>query len=161
MDVEKRLAQSLESNGKANEKTLEAINKLEESREKVKKISEEKSTLEMELRIKRRECQLLSEMQEKENQGLQYKVDKKRKKIKRLKKELKSKEHELKSALEEVQILKEELSQALKEKEEKHKEVIQLQSKKDKLECSCNTEREYLSKLVQALSSDKEEMKVM
>ena len=161
MDVRKCLAQSLESNAKANEKTLEAINKLKESGEKAQKISDDKTRLEIELQIKERECQLLSEMQEKNNQDLRYKVDKKREKIKKLKEKLESKERELKSALEDVQILKEKLSQALKEKEEKHKEVMQLQSKKDKLECSCNTKREYLSKLVQALSSDKEEMKVM
>ena len=162
MDAEEHLRQSQESKVKANERAREAVTKLEELHENVEKISEEKSNLERELKIKERECELLCAMQEKDahNQVLQKKIDKKRKRIKGLKKELEKKESELQTAMQEVGTMKEKLSQAQKELKKQHKKVIQLQREKEELACSYNIEKEEVSKIVQLLVSDKEEMQV-
>ena len=162
MDAEEHLRQSQESKVKANERAREAVTKLEELHENVEKISEEKSNLEKELKIKERECELLSAMQEKDayNQVLQKKVDKKRKKIRSLKEKLQRKENELQSAMQEIQTRQEELSQAQNELKKQHKQVMQLQKEKEELACSYNIEKEQVSKIVQLLVSDKEEMQV-
>ena len=160
--AEERLRQSQDSKVKANKKASEAVAKLEELHENVEKISGEKSNLERELKIKERECELLYAMQEKDayNQVLQMKIDKKRKKIKRLKEELRSMDCEVQSALQEVQTRQEELSQARKELKKQNEEVIQLQREKEELAWSYNIEKEQVSKIVQFLVSDKEEMQV-
>ena len=162
VDAEERLRQSQESKAKANEETNKAVAKCEELCKNVVKISEEKNNLEKELEIKVRECELLSKMQQKDeyNQVLQKKIDKKRKKIKSLKKELQRKDCELQSALQEVQTQQEEMSRAQKELEKEHKEVMKLHKAKEKLACSYNSEKEQLSKRVQILTSDKENLKV-
>ena len=166
LNAEEQLRQSQESKTKANEKATEAVTRLEESHGNMQQIVQEKKSLEMELKVKERECNLLSTMQEKDealNQFLQTKINKKRKKIKSLKEELQRKECELQSALQEVQTRQEELTQARKELKNKHAEVIQLQREKEELASSYNIEKEQVSKLVQitfALTSDKEEMKV-
>ena len=105
----------------------------------MERISQEKSNLERELNIKERECQLLCAMQEKDevyNQFLQKKIDKKRDKIKSLKDELRNQ---------------------LKKHQE---EMIQLQREKEELTWSYNIEKEQISKNVQLLVSDKEEVEV-
>ena len=162
VDAEEQLRQSQESKAKANEKTNKAAAKCEELCKNVVKISEEKSNLEKELEIKVRECELLSKMQQKDeyNQVLQKKIDKKRKKIKSLKKELQRKDCELQSALQEVQTQQEEMSRAQKELEKEHKEVMKLHREKEELACSYNSEKEQLSKRVQSLTCDKENLKV-
>ena len=162
LDAEDRLRDAQESKVKANDIASEALTKLEELHKNVEKIFEEKSNLEKELKIKERECELLSAMQEKDayNQVLQKKVDKKRKKIKRLKEELQSMDSELQSALQEVQIEQKGLSQARKEVKKQHEQVIQLQKEKEELAWSYNIEKEQVSKIVQLLVSDKEEMQV-
>jgi len=162
VDAEERLKQSQESKTKANEETNKAVAKCEELCKNVVKISEEKSNLEKELEIKVRECELLSKMQKKDeyNQVLQKKIDKKRKKIKSLKKELQRKDCKLQSALQEVQTQQEEMSRAQKELEKEHKEVMKLYKEKEELACSYNSEKEQLSKRVQILTSDKENLKV-
>ena len=162
VDAEEQLRQSHDSKAKANEKTNKAVAKCEELCKNVVKISEEKSNLEKELKIKERECELLYKMQQKDeyNQVLQKKIDKKRKKIKSLKKELHRKECELQSALQEVQTQQKEMSRAQKELEKEHKEVMKLHREKEELACSYNIEKEQLSKRVQILTSDKENLKV-
>ena len=162
MDAEERLRQLQESKAKANEEKNEAVTKLEELCKNVVKIFEEKSNLEKELEIKVRECELLSKMQKKDeyNQVLQKKIDKKRKKIKSLKKELQRKDCELQSALQEVQTQQEEMSRAQKELEKEHKEVMKLYKEKEELACSYNSEKAQLSKRVQILTSNKEDMEV-
>ena len=162
MDAEERLRQTQEAQVKANEKASEAVTKLEELHENVEKISGEKSNLERELKIKERECELLCVMQGKDayNQVLQKKIDKKRKKIKRLKEELQSRYCELQSAMQEVETRQKELSQARKELKKQHQQVIQLQREKEELAWSYNIEKEQVSKIVQLLVSDKEEMQV-
>ena len=162
VDAEDCLRDVQETKVKANQKVSEAVTKLEELKENVEKISEEKSNLERELKIKEQECQLLSAMQEKDayNQVLQKKIDKKRKKIKSLRKELARKESELQFSMQKVETVKEQLSQAQKGLKKQHKEVIQLQREKEELACSYNIEKEQVSKIVQLLVSDKEEMQV-
>ena len=162
MDVEERLRHSQESEAKESEKTNTVMARLENLCENVEKISEEKSNLEWELKIKKRECELLCAMQEKDayNQVLQKKIDKKKEKIKELKEDLKWKERELQSAMQEVQTRQKELSQAQKELKKQHLEVIQLQREKEELECSYSIEKEQVSKIVQLLASDKEELQV-
>ena len=162
VDVKERLRPSQESEAKESEETNKVMTRLKNFRENVKKISEEKSNLERELNIKERECELLCAMLEKDilNQVLQKKIDRKKEKIKDLKEELKWKEWELQSALQEVQTRHKELSQARKELKKKHEEVIQLQREKEELECSYSIEREQVSKIVQILASDKQELQV-
>ena len=94
------------------------------------------------------------------NQLLQTVIEKKKNKIKRLKEELQKKESELESALKEIQTKQEQLSQAQKELKKKHEKVIHLQREKEKLALSYNIEKEQVSKIVQLLVSDKEEMQV-
>ena len=161
-DAEEHLRDAQESEVKANEKASEAVTKLEELHENVEKISKEKSSLEEQLKIKERECELLSAMQEKDayNQVLQKKVDNKRKKIKRLKEELQSTNFELQSALQEVQVGQTELSQAQNKLKKQREQVIQLQKEKEEVAWSYNIEKEKVSKIVQLLVSDKEEMQV-
>ena len=162
-DAEECLRQSQESKVKANEKANEAVTKLEELHENVQKIAQEKSNLEKELKFKEREYQLLFTVHERDeelNQVLKMKVEKKRKKIKRLKEELQSMDSELQSALQEVQIGQKELSQAQNEVKKHHKQVIHLQKEKEELAWFYNIEKEQVSKIVQLLVSDKEEMQV-
>ena len=167
MDVEKRLRDSQESKAKGSAKANKVMTRLEDLEEDVEKIFQEKSNLERELKIKEQECQLLSAMQEKDealnqvlNQVLQKKIDKKKKKIERLKEELQRKEIELQSAVKEVQTIQEELLQAQKELKKQHEEVIQLQREKEELACYYDIEKEQVSKIVQILASDKEELQV-
>ena len=162
VDAEERLRQSQESKVKANERACEAVTKLEELHKNVEMISEEKSNLEKELKIKEQECELLHAMQEKDayNQVLQKKIDKKRKKIRSLKEKLQKKESELQTAMQEVHTQQEELSQAQKELKKQHEHVIQLQRETEELALSYNIEKEQVSKIVQLLVSDKEEMQV-
>ena len=117
----------------------------------------------MELKVKEREYQLLSRVHEKDeelSQVLKKKVEKKKKKIKRLKKELESMDSELQSALQEVQIGQKGLLQAQNKVKKQHEQVIQLQKEKEELAWSFNIEKEQVSKIVQLLVSDKEEMQV-
>ena len=163
VDAEERLRQSQESKVKAIEKANEAVTKLEELHKNVQKIAQEKSNLEGELKFKEREYQWLPTVHEKDeelNQDLQKKVERKRKKIKRLKEELQSMDSELQSALQEVQIGQEGLSEARKEVKKQHEQVIQLQREKEELVWSYSIEKEAVSKIVQLLISDKEEMQV-
>ena len=163
MDAEERLRQSQESKVKANERANEAVTRLEELHENVQKIAQEKSNLEMELKVQRRECELLSAMQEEDevsNQFLKMKVAKKEEEIKSLKKELQSMDSELQSALQAVQIGQKGLSEARKEVKNHHEQVIQLQKEKEELAWSYNIEKKQVSKIVQLLVSDKEEMQV-
>ena len=142
-DAEQRLRQSQESKVKASMIASEAVTKLEELYENVQKISEEKSNLEKELKIKERECELLCAMQKEDayNQVLQMKIDKKEKKIKCLKEELQSRYYELQSAVQEAQKRQEELLQAQKELKKQHKEVIKLQREKEEHAWSYNIEK--------------------
>ena len=155
-----------ESKNKANKEARDAAAKLEESHENVQKTIQEKKKLEMELKVKERECQLLCAMQEKDeefNQFLKMKVYEKEKDIKSLKEGLQMKETGLQFAVQELQTQQEKLSKAQKKLKKKHLEVMQLQKENGELACSYNSEMERVSKLVQitsSLTSDKEEMKV-
>ena len=163
MVTEERLIHAQECKAEANNNTSELVAKLEELHENMQKIAQDKNNIEVKLKFKERECELLSKMQGKDetyNQLLQTILEKKRNKIKRLKEELQKKECELKSALQEVQTKQEELSQARRELKKQHEEVIQLQREKEELSLSYNIEKEQVSKIVQLLVSDKEEMQV-
>ena len=160
VDAKERLGQPQESKVKANEKASEAVTTLEEFHENVQKISEEKTLVEIKLKVKERECQLLSTMQEKGevvNQVLQKKIDMKRKKIQILEKELLRKESELQSTLQEVQTQQKELSEGRKVLKKQHEEVVKLHRERAELVCSY-IEKEQVSKI---LTSDKEEMQVI
>ena len=158
VDAEERLRQSQESKVKANEKANEAVTKLEELCKNVVKISEEKSNLEKELKIKEREHELLCAMKEKDayNQVLQEKIDKKREKIMSLKENIQRKECELQSGLQEVQTQQEEMSRAQMELKKKHKEAMKLHKAKEELACSYNSEKAQFSRRMQILTSDME-----
>ena len=163
MDAEECLRQSQESKVIANQRASEAVTKLEELHEYVQKIAQEKSNLEEQLKFKEREYQWLSTVHEKDeelNQVLKTKVDKKKKKIRSLKEKLQKKKSELQSAMQDVQTKQEELSQAQNEQKKQHEQVMQLQREKEELACSYNIEKEQVSKIVQLLVSDKEEMQV-
>ena len=163
MVTEERLIHAQECKAEANSNTSELVAKIEELHDNMQKIAQDKNSIEVKLKFKERECELLSKMQGKDetySQLLQTKLEKKKKKMKRLKEELQKKECELKSALQEVQTKQEELSQARKELKKRHEEVIQLQKEKKELACSYNIEKEQVSKIVQLLVSDKEEMQV-
>ena len=107
------MRQSQEFKVKANEEASEAVSKLKKLQENVQKIAQEKRNLEMELKVQRRECEVLSAMQEEDevsNQFLKMKVAKKEEEIKSLKKELQCKDSELQSSLQEVQTRQEEFT---------------------------------------------------
>ena len=154
-----------ESKVKANEKIEEYVTKLDESRDSVVKLSLEKKNLENKLIIKEKVCRLLREMLEEDdkpyNQDLQEKIERKRKKIKILEEELQSKEDELKSVLQDVQTKQQKLSNCRKELKKQHKKVMQLQREKERLACSCNIQKERVSKLLQIMLALPEEMKVI
>ena len=162
----RKLVDAEESKIKANEEAKDAAAKLEESHKNVEKLVQEKMKIEMELKIKKQEYQLLSAMQEEDkvlNQFLKMKVDEKEKEIKSLIEELQMKESGLQFATQELQTQQEKLSKARKKLKKKHKEVMQLQKEKEELACSYNIEMERVSKLVQitsTLTSDREGMKV-
>ena len=160
MNVIKHLRHSQESKAKASKRASEVVTELEKLHENVERISHVTSSLERELKFKEQEYKLLSAMQEKD-EFLQMKIDKKKKKIKILKEELQRKEWELQSALREVQTRREELMQAQKELKKQHDEVILLQREKEELDCSYSIEKEQVSKIVQILASDKEELQVI
>ena len=162
MVTEERLRHAQECKAEANNNTSELVAKLEELHENMQKIAQDKNSIEVKLKFKERECELLSKMQGKDEtyNQLQTIVEKKKNKIKRLKEELQKKECELKSALQEVQTKQEKLSQARRELKKQHEEVIRLQREKEELSLSYNIEKEQVSKIVQLLVSDKEEMQV-
>ena len=135
VDSGAHLRQLQESKQAANENAKDFLTELEKLQESVQKIVQEKSNIELELKYKERECQLLSEIKEDKfyNQFLQNKVAKKKKKIKRLKQELEMKECKLLSSQQEAQTWQEELLQARAEVRKKHKEVQELQRENEKL----------------------------
>ena len=159
MVTEECLIHAQECKAEANSNTSELVAKLEELHENMQKIAQDKNSIEVKLKFKELECELLSKMQGKDETYNQL-LEKKKNKIKRLKEELQMKECELKSALQEVQTKQEELSQARRELKKQHEEVIRLQREKEELACSYNIEKEQVSKIVQLLVSDKEEMQV-
>ena len=136
------------------EKTSEVTIKLNELHKDV--ISQEKCVLKIKLKLNKQEYELLFEKDQAPNQE----INKKREKIKGLKEELQRKECEIQSAQKEFQTRQEALSQARKELKKQHEEVIQLQREKEELACSYDIIGEQLSKLVQLLAYDKEEMQV-
>ena len=147
---------------KANERASESMAKFEKQCEDLHKVIQEKNNLEMELKFKERECELLSTMLEKEDKifthFLEEKIRKKKVKIKKLKEELCKKEREFQSAHQEAQTLRNELSLAQLELKKKHEELTQLQREKEKLASSYHVEQ--YNKLLQITVADKEEMKV-
>jgi len=152
----------MESKQAANENANRCVTELEKLREVVQKIAQEKSNIEMEVKIKELECQLLSEIKEDKayNVQLLQKIAKKKKKIKRLKQELESKECKLQSAQQEAQTCQEELSQDLAEVRKKHKELQELQRENEKLASSYTIKKEEISSLVQIAVTSVKETKV-
>ena len=153
-----------------NEKVNLVMCHLKELRKKVWKIVQEKKILEIELQAKQRECQLLSEMQEKDAKKdadvkalLEEKISRKQKEIEALVKGLEEKESDLQSARQEAEMQQDDLLKARAELKEKHQEVKHLKEKNEKLACSYNVRKEQISKLIQltvTLSHDKMEMEV-
>ena len=66
MATEERLRCAQEFKTKKNEKTSEIVTKLEELHENMLTVVQEKCTIEMKLKFKERECELLSKMQGKD-----------------------------------------------------------------------------------------------
>ena len=162
MDSEEHLQHAQKLKAEASQRTSEIMTRFEKLHEKVEKITQEKNSLEMELKLKEREYQMmLSAMHEKNevyNQFLRKKISKKKEKIKKLKEELRRKESEFQSVHQEARALRNELLLAQLELKKKHEEVRQLQREKEKLASSYHIEQ--FNKLLQITVADKEEMKV-
>ena len=165
-NAEKRLKHSQELKSAVNDNFSQFMSRLEKLCEKARKLVQEKKILTIELQSRERECQLLSEIKEKDAAHIamiEEKINKKRRKIEKLKEELQGKESDLQSALQEAKIWQEELSQAQVELKKKHEEVKELREEKEKLTCSFNIEMKQVSKLVQltvTLTPEKTEMEV-
>ena len=142
------------------------MSRIEELHKKVQKIVQEKKILEIELQSKQKECQLLSEMKEKDtvlNLMLDEKISGKQKEIETLEKELQKRESDLESAQQEAGKYQKELLKVQAELKEKHKEVTQLKKENEKLSCSYSIDKQQVSKLIQLtvdLRSDKLGMEV-
>ena len=149
-----------------SEKVVQVMSRIEELHKKVQKIVQEKKILEIELQSKQRECQLLSEMKEKDtvlNSMLNEKISGKQKEIETLEQELQKREYDLKSAQQEASKCQKELLKVQAELKERHNEFTQLKKKNEKLSCSYSIEKEQVSKLIQLtfdLRSDKQETEV-
>ena len=165
-DSEEQLRHSQKTRSAVNEKVSQVMSRIAELHKKVRKIVQEKKILEIELQSKRKECQLLSEMKEKDaslSSMLEEKIDRKKKDIETLEKELQKRESDLQSAQQEASRWQEELLKVQTELKEKHKEVIQLEKENENLSCSYNIEKEQVSKLIQLtvdLRADKLEIEV-
>ena len=165
-DTEEQLRHSQKSRSAVNEKVSQVMSLLEELQKKVRKIVQEKKILTIELQSKQKECQLLSEMKEKDaslSSMLDEKINGKEKEIETLEKELQKRESDLESAQQEARKWQEELLKARADLKERDKEVIQLKKENEKLSCSYSIEKEQVSKLIQLtvdLRSDKLEIEV-
>ena len=165
-DTDERLRDSQRSKSVVNEKVCQVMRRIEELHKKVRKIVQEKKILTIELQSKQRECQLLSEMKEKDavlNSMLDEKINGKQKEIESLEKQLQKRESDLQSAKQEAGRWQEELLKARTNLKEKDQEVIQLKNEYEKLSCSYSIEKEQVSKLIQLtvdLRSDKQETEV-
>ena len=165
-DSEEQLRHSQKSRSAMNEKVTLVMSQIEELHKKVQKIVQEKKILEIELQSKQKECQLLTEMKEK-NASLSSMLDKKicgkQKELETLEKGLQKGESEFQSAQQEASRCQEELLKVQRQMKEKHKEVMQLKKENEKLSCSYNIEKEQVSKLIQLtvdLRADKLEIQV-
>ena len=149
------------SKSAVNEKVRQVMSRIEELHTKVRKIVQEKKILEIELQSKRKECQLLSEMKEKDtvlNLMLNEKIGGKQKEIQILEEELQKRESDFQSAQQEAGKWQKELLRVQEELKKKHIEVIQLKKENEKLCCTYSVEKEQVSKLIQLtvdLRSDK------
>ena len=165
-DSEEQLRHSQKSRSAVNEKVTQVMSRIEELHKKVRKIVQEKKILKIELQSKRKECQLLSEIKEKDaslSLVLEEKINGKQKEIETLEKELQKRESDLHSAQQEARRWQEDLLKAKAELKEKDKQVIQLKKENENLSSSYNIEKEQLSKLIQLtvdLRSDKLEIQV-
>ena len=179
-----RLRESQEAKQTIDDSINQLLSSFPRLYENVQTIADDKNSLRKELESKERECQLLIEMcdtiKAKDQQALAYnklleekhqkdlelleeKIIKKRKKIKKLKEELQRKDSELQAAQQEARTQQAELSDLRAQLKKKHHDMKNLQSKNEKLACSCNSAREQVSDLVQftlTLSSDKGKMEV-
>ena len=169
-DTGKQLKHSQESKSAINEKVSQFMSRLEELREKVRRIVHQREILRIELQSKQKEYQLLSEkdksLSEKDaviSSRLREKIEWKQKEIESLEKELEKKESDLESAQIEAKRQQKQLSKAQAELKEKCKEVEQLKEANEKLSCSYNIKKEQVSKLFQLtddLTSDKRDIEV-
>ena len=165
-DSEEQLRHSQKTRLAVNEKVSQVMSRIEELHKKVRKIVQDKKILEIELQSKQKECQLLSEMKEKDavlNSVLDEQISRKQKEIQTLEKELQKRESDLQSAQQEASRWQEELLKVQTELKEKHKEVIQLKKENENLSCSYSIEKEQVSKLIQLtvdLRADKLEIEV-
>ena len=129
-DTGKQLKHSQESKSAINEKVSQFMSRLEELREKVRRIVHQREILRIELQSKQKEYQLLSEkdksLSEKDaviSLMLREKIEWKQKEIESLEKELKKKESDLESAQKEAKGQQEQLSQAQAKLKEKVKKL--------------------------------------
>ena len=165
-DSEEQLRHSQKSKSAVNEKVCQVMSRIAEIHKKVRKIVQEKKILEIELQSKRKECQLLSEMKEKDaslSSMLAEKIDGKEKEIETLEKELQKRESDLQSAQQAARKWQEELLNARADLKERDKEVKRSKKENEKLSCSYNIEKEQISKLIQLtadLRADKLEIEV-
>ena len=164
MEIEQLLKSSRELQLPLNEKVSNAVSKLTELSELVEKHSQDRDNTITKLQRNERDCVLLSEMQmvhdEEKCQLLKEIIDDKKREIKRLLEELKQKDRKLEQSRQKAKSLQEKLSEVQVEVKLRHEDMKMLQKEKEELTRSYNSERETVRKLVQALTSDRDELKV-
>ena len=180
-DARKHLRDSEISKAGINENINQILHSISKLRDKVQSIAHERNITKEKLEAKRRECQLLSEMQdvltkkdrklhEKDQQLqeremaykilLEEKIAKKRKKVEKLEEELQQKDSDLQSAQQEARSLNKKLLEAREELKMKCEEVKKLQKENEELTCSYNIEKEQLVQVTVALTADKKKIEV-
>ena len=166
-DSNERLTRTRKSKIAVDENVHQIMSHLEKLRTRVQKIVQEKRVIEIELQSKQRECQLLSQLMSESREKdevittlLEEKIQRNLEDAENLEKELKRKESDLESAHQESRTRQEELSQARADLKMKHEEVQNIQQEYEKLTSCYDIGMEQLSKLIQLLAADKEEMQV-
>ena len=166
-EIEKLLKASRDSQVPLNENENHLVSELTRLGKEVQKLAQEREKIMSELQHKQHDFQLLSEMKSKDVahsvekcQLLQEILTDKKKEIKRLEEELQKKEHQLQCVRLEAQAVRNKLSKLQAELEEKHEEVKNLQKEKKSLTKLFNAEKEEVKKLIQIISSDRDELKV-
>ena len=172
-EIEQLLKTSRDSQVPLNEDVSNLVGEMTKLSQEMRKLAQEKNMTESELKCKKYDVQLLSDMKKdllhsvKECQLLQEKcqllqeiTDDKKKEIKRLEEELKMKEHQLQSVQQEAQAVKDKLSKLQAELEQKHEEVKTLQKEKEELTKLYSAEKEEAMNLLQITLSNRDEMEV-
>ena len=162
-ETDQLLKTSRDSQVPLNEKVNTTVSELANRREEVQKIVEERERIDVELKCKQRDSQLLSEMKmdlansAEKCQLMKKLIDDMTKEIKRLEEKLEKKNYKLKVVKEETRELQKNLSKLQAELDEKHEEVKKLRKEKEVL---CKSRMEKIVSIIFTPAYDQEEMKV-